>query len=403
MARMTSPAGSYAQRLLSSVGRPGHVDDATDPVADWAGSGAMALTGRQDGPPLVCTGPVIALRGALLALSALGATGLPGTELLAERAALTGAGRRGDVSSGGATRLLAARDGTVALSLAREDDLALLPALVEDEVTDPWTDVAAWARVRAVDEVRERGALLGLPLGVVGEVVATTPWQVSHEHAGPRPDRPLVVDLTSLWAGPLCASLLTMLGCRVLKVEDPARPDGARRGPPAFFDLLHAGAELVELDLRSDRGRAELQELVRHADVVLEGSRPRALRQLGVVAEDVVSRHDLTWVSITAYGREHDRVGFGDDAAAAGGLLADGCFVADAVADPLTGVHAALAAWAGIVTGGGRLVDVALSRVAATAAGLSTGAGARVWQDGGWWVATSQGPVPVAAPHGRPA
>ena len=83
------------------------------------------------------------------------------------------------------------------------------------------------------------------------------------------------------------------------------------------------------------------------ADVVLEASRPRALAQFGIDAEALTTgtpdgRGPQAWVSITGYGRtgdEANRVAFGDDAAAAGGLVSwtDGepLFCADAVADPL--------------------------------------------------------------------
>ncbi len=68
-----------------------------------------------------------------------------------------------------------------------------------------------------------------------------------------------------------------------------------------------------------------------------------------------------------------DRVGFGDDAAAGGGLVvwADStpAFCADAVADPLTGLTAAHACLE-VLAGGGRwLLDVSLSGVAAGLAG----------------------------------
>jgi hypothetical protein len=80
-------------------------------------------------------------------------------------------------------------------------------------------------------------------------------------------------------------------------------------------------------------------------------------------------------VSITGHGRDAGnamRVGLGDDAAAAGGLVghADGgpVFIADAAADPLAGFVAADAV-ADVVASGGRwLVDVALARVAAAVA-----------------------------------
>ncbi|GAB2869516.1 CoA transferase [Nocardioides pacificus] len=53
-------------------------------------------------------------------------------------------------------------------------------------------------------------------------------------------------------AGPLCAHLLGLDGARVVKVESTTRPDGARRGPAAFFELLHAGHAQLTLDLATD-------------------------------------------------------------------------------------------------------------------------------------------------------
>ena len=81
-------------------------------------------------------------------------------------------------------------------------------------------------------------------------------------------------------------------------------------------------------------------------------------------------------MSITGHGRAEPGagwVGFGDDAAVAGGLVACDAagpiFCADAVADPLAGLVATQAALQALATGGRWVVDVALSRVAAWAAG----------------------------------
>jgi crotonobetainyl-CoA:carnitine CoA-transferase CaiB-like acyl-CoA transferase len=187
----------------------------------------------------------------------------------------------------------------------------------------------------------------------------------------------LVVDLSSLWAGPLCARLLGRAGARVVKVESSTRPDGARRGPVAFFDAVNAGKEHLALPLHTAAGRAELRALLRTADVVVEGSRPRALEQMGIEpAEVLAGRPGAVWVAITAYGRRgpwRNRVGFGDDAAAAGGLLAADptgapTFAGDALADPLAGVVAAALAALALRGGGGVLVDVALREVARAAA-----------------------------------
>jgi crotonobetainyl-CoA:carnitine CoA-transferase CaiB-like acyl-CoA transferase len=183
-----------------------------------------------------------------------------------------------------------------------------------------------------------------------------------------------VVNLGSLWAGPLAAHVLTRLGADVVCVESTGRPDGARQ-TPQWFDAMHAGQRSVALDFGDDADRRMLAALLAAADIVIEGSRPRALEQLGISAPELVARGPRVWLSITGHGRDAAnamRVGLGDDAAAAGGLVGivdDGpVFIADAVADPLSGLVAAHAI-VEAVTGGGRwMLDVALARVAAAVA-----------------------------------
>src|SRR5690606_27110853 len=168
---------------------------------------------------------------------------------------------------------------------------------------------------------------------------------------------------------PLAGALLATAGATVVKVESTGRPDGARRGPAAFFDLLNGGKRSVALDLGAPEGLRLLRGLLTRADVVIEASRPRALEQLGVDALGLLSAGGpRVWVSITGHGRTgpgRDRVGFGDDAAVAGGLVCrDGdrpVFCADAIADPTSGMVAAAATLDALATGGRWLLDVAMS------------------------------------------
>ena len=143
--------------------------------------------------------------------------------------------------------------------------------------------------------------------------------------AGARLAGAVVVDLSSMWAGPLCARLLGLAGADVIKVETPGRPDGARAGERRFFDWLHGGHRSVVVDFRSESGRHALGALIAAADVVIEASRPRALAQLGLAPEMIPHREGQVWLSITGYGRgdpaASELVAFGDDAAVAGGLV----------------------------------------------------------------------------------
>ncbi len=340
----------------------------------WAASGAMALTGRSAGPALLGTGsPASAVRSALDTLVAAGVPGLPDVRLLGERAAFAGYRRNAPRSAGGAFRIQAARDGWLGISLSRQSDLDLVPALVGREIEDPWDAVAEWLQHTAVADAANRTTLLGLPAAVIpAEPPPLTRDPVLVTDGGRRRpvEPPLVVDLSALWAGPLCAHLLGLAGARVVKVESGTRLDGARRGPSAFFDLLHAGHDSVVLDFTAQR--PVLQQLVARADVVIEASRPRALAQLGIDADAEVDR-GAVWVSITAGGRGNAmRLGFGDDVAAGAGLVAwdDGrpCPMGDAIADPLAGVTAAAAAVTALAGSRGALIDVSMHEVCAAAA-----------------------------------
>jgi hypothetical protein len=378
---------------------------ATEPGERWAACGGMWLTRRPGGPSLGVSSSLTTvldgLAGRLASLSAgLGQrVEVDGPALLGERAAISGLGPNGDTSCGGGTRLLPTADGWVALSLARSDDVDLLPAWLGIEpARDPWPSVAAALSARPSKEVVGTGALLGLPVSRLGER-STDRAAVCGTLVGQAPPPPscaglLVVDLSSLWAGPLCSQLLATSGMQVVKVESSGRPDGARHGATSFFDVLNGGKSMVALDLSTREGVTRLERLLAVADVVIEGSRPRALEQLGIDLHRTMSTgRARVWLSITAHGRADphaSRTGFGDDTAVAGGLVAHDdagpVFCADAVADPATGLLAATAVLHCLMSGGRWLLDVALAR---TAALLATGA-------------TTSWTGPPAPPRARP-
>ncbi|MFD3926997.1 CoA transferase [Streptomyces sp. NPDC058614] len=383
---MTGDPAGTVRRWLRTLGDIAYVPAVPTspgcPLLDWAASGAMALSGEADGPPVMSPGPMLSLLGevghALHRLSAGVGRPVridPGL-LLGARAGAMGLTPRGRTSAGGATRLLRAADGWCAVTLARPDDIDLVPAMLgRAHVADPWQELAAAVRDAGAREFATHIRMFGVPAAALPREppVVDAPWQVSSIAAPDRNlrlERALVVDFSSLWAGPLCAHLLGRAGARVVKVESTRRPDGARRGNRRFFDWLHAGHESFAVDFTSAEGRAELAQLVRAADVVIEASRPRALAQLGLAPEEFDHRAGRVWVSITGYGRGRpDRVAFGDDAAVAGGLVgrSDGepVFCADAIADPLTGLVAALGAVGSLACGGGQLIDVSMRDVAA--------------------------------------
>lgn len=356
---------------------------AWEAARSWARSGLMALCGHPDGPPVL---PPLSMPSKLSGIVSeielrTASRGRPvrlsWEAALAGRAALLGLTRQGAWSPNGTCRVLEAADGEVVLNLSRPDDVEMVPALTGTQETDDyWNPVAAAASRSTAAEFVSLARLLGLAAAAPAERDPSAPYQVEVRASpkGGRPDdRWTVVDLSSLWAGPLAARVLAEAGAKVVKVEDPTRPDGARRSPE-FFSWLHPSSERTErFEFKASSGRRQLAELVDSADVVIEASRPRALEQIGLSPDQRSGPDGQVWLSITAHGRTGEArnwVGFGDDTAIAGGLAcsdADGrtVFCGDAIADPITGLVGALAVLKCLDDGGGQLIDMSLSGTAA--------------------------------------
>jgi hypothetical protein len=308
-----------------------------------------------------------------------GATGstalasLDGATLLGERAMRAGWLIPGRVSAGGGCRVLDSIGDCVALTLARAADRELLPALFETDELDSNDDAEVAARMARVDAhaVVARGRSMGLAIAAEHEstraeaaappasdaLAALCVELVSgRQTSTPARSAPRVVDLSALWAGPLAAHLLWLAGAEVVKVESRSRPDSMREAVGDFHALLNQGKAHLAIDLTDEADRGVLLALIAHSDIVIEAARPRALAQLGIDAAQIVRTvPGLVWVSITAHGAEGESaqwVGLGDDCGVSAGLSAAlraatgrTGFVGDAIADPLTGIFAALAAW----------------------------------------------------------
>lgn len=268
-------------------------------------------------------------------------------------------------------RLVAGSDGWIAVNLARQDDEDAVAAWLECA-----TDLAAWdavvdlARDRPVAELLERAVLFGLPVAAVGETAIAPPREDARENASPmRLSDITVIDLSALWAGPLCGGLLAETGMAVTKVDGPARPDPTSDATPELDRRLNGRKRRISMALTDPR----LRDAIASADILITSARPHALARLGLSPEILFSRNQrLIWVAITAHGFHGIpamRVGFGDDCAAAGGLVewTDGepRFLGDALADPLTGLRAARLALDAVAQGQSGLIDVALAPTAA--------------------------------------
>jgi len=119
----------------------------------------------------------------------------------------------------------------------------------------------------------------------------------------------LVVALEQAVAAPFATRQLADLGARVIKIERAGAGDFARGydtsvlGQASYFVWLNRGKESVELDVKSDEGRAAMAALLARADVFVQNLAPGAAARLGLGAAELLARHPrLICCSVSGYG-----------------------------------------------------------------------------------------------------
>lgn len=266
-------------------------------------------------------------------------------------------------------RLLEARDGWMAVSLARDDDLRSVPAWTGCALDDePWQAVITYLAQTTCAAALEGSQMLHLPVAKYNEAIL--PQQGGLSASVSRRDKVLkAVDLSALWAGPLCGGLLAAAGVAVTRIQSPSRPETTQNAAP----LLHHRLNGQKTSLSMPLDDPQLLDAIADADILITSGRPHALARHGFTEEALFALNPaLIWVAITAHGWHGDaamRIGFGDDCAAAGGLISwkkgTPQFIGDALADPLTGLEAALSVAQAVESGRAGLLDVSLAPTAA--------------------------------------
>ncbi len=194
-----------------------------------------------------------------------------------------------------------------------------------------------------------------------------------------------VLDLSRLLPGPLATRHLADLGAEVIKIEDLAAGDDARRLGPAPGVTLHAQVDrnkrALALDLKHPAGREAFLRLAETAEVIVEGFRPGVVDRLGIGYAAVRERNPrIVYCAITGYGQTgpyreragHDLnylgyAGILEQTGTAGGPPAiPSLQVADLLGGTLSAVMGILAAVLDArARGEGRHVDVAMADCAA--------------------------------------
>ncbi|MBK8158283.1 MAG: CoA transferase [Rhodospirillaceae bacterium] len=141
----------------------------------------------------------------------------------------------------------------------------------------------------------------------------------------------VIIDLTRVLAGPFCTMLLSDLGARVIKVENPKGGDDSRaygpfiNGKSGYFIAQNRGSESIALDLKNEADQAILHRLLRGADVMIENFRPGTMARLGFGQEDLKRLYPkLIYASTSGFGQTGpyaDRPAYDIIAQAMGGIM----------------------------------------------------------------------------------
>ncbi|MET9405910.1 CoA transferase [Streptomyces sp. NPDC002935] len=190
-----------------------------------------------------------------------------------------------------------------------------------------------------------------------------------------------VLDLATLFAGPLAATMLGDFGAEVVKVEHPAQPDPSRGHGPSkdgiglWWKLLGRNKRTITLDLSKRGGRETLLRLAADADVIIENFRPGTLEKWDLGWEELSAANPrLVLARVTGFGQfgpYAHRPGFGTLAEAMSGFAAitgepgaPPTLPPFGLADSIAGLATAYAVLTALTargsTGEGQVIDMAI-------------------------------------------
>ena len=190
-----------------------------------------------------------------------------------------------------------------------------------------------------------------------------------------------VIDLATLFAGPMAATMLGDFGADVIKIEHPKGGDAVRRhghvkdGVPLWWKMVGRNKKAVTLYLGDPDGAELFKQLVADADVLVENFRPGTLERWGIGPEVLHALNPgLVIARVTGFGQfgpYSARPGFGTLAEAMSGFAAitgepDGpptlppFGLADGIAALTTAFAIMTALQSRAVTGRGQVIDTAL-------------------------------------------
>jgi crotonobetainyl-CoA:carnitine CoA-transferase CaiB-like acyl-CoA transferase len=119
-----------------------------------------------------------------------------------------------------------------------------------------------------------------------------------------------IIDLTRIVSGPFATMQLGDLGADVIKIEEPTKGDESRTyGPPflggesSYFLSVNRNKRSCAINLKSEKGRSLLLDIVSKSDVIIENFRPGTMERLDLSYEILKSINPrLIYCSITGFG-----------------------------------------------------------------------------------------------------
>ena len=208
----------------------------------------------------------------------------------------------------------------------------------------------------------------------------------SNTEQNPDIDFPLegvkVLDLSRVFAGPLCGMVLADFGAEVVKVEHPGRGDDTRdwgmrigKTETTYYNSMNRNKRSITLDLQTPEGVKIVHDLLPQFDVVIHNFKTGGAEKLGLGYEQLKAiKPDLIYCAVAGYdssGPEAKRPGYDLVIQGEAGLMAlngdagmPPLKFGVAVVDLVTGMYAAQAVLAALFrrerTGKGRLIEMAL-------------------------------------------
>ena len=191
-----------------------------------------------------------------------------------------------------------------------------------------------------------------------------------------------VLDLSRVFAGPLCGMVLADFGAEVIKVEHPGRGDDTRdwgmrigKTETTYYNSMNRNKRSITVDLQTPEGVKIIHDLLPQCDVVVQNFKTGGAEKLGLGYEQLKAiKPDLIYCSVAGYdssGPEAKRPGYDMVIQGESGLMAlngeantPPLKFGVAVVDLMTGMYAAQAVLAALFqrtrTGKGRHIEMAL-------------------------------------------